>query len=149
MPAQDLASRQSILADQFFYFFLRLRKSRIRAVVAAVNAVILKRLPSKRPGGLLRPKRLSPFWAGPSFIFRCWFPDLAWHSGSWALWEELRSSFACTSISSWRSRSSTAWISMMRRVFPRCLRWLPPPVLQPEFRCSQVFSTSPRYFPCL
>jgi len=37
MPAQDLASRQSILADQFFYFFLRLRKKRIRAVVEAVN----------------------------------------------------------------------------------------------------------------
>jgi len=37
MPAQDLASRQSILADQFFYFFLRLRKARIRAVVEAVN----------------------------------------------------------------------------------------------------------------
>lgn len=38
MPAQDLTSRQSILADQFFYFFLRLRKNRIRSVVAAVNA---------------------------------------------------------------------------------------------------------------
>jgi len=37
MPAQDLASRQSILTDQFFYFFLRLRKKRIRAVVEAVN----------------------------------------------------------------------------------------------------------------
>jgi hypothetical protein len=37
MSAQDLASRQSILADQFFYFFLRLRKARIRAVVQAVN----------------------------------------------------------------------------------------------------------------
>ncbi|MGC9964424.1 MAG: hypothetical protein ABSE08_03370 [Syntrophobacteraceae bacterium] len=38
MPAQDLTSRQSILADQFFYFFLRLRKKRIRAVVEAVNS---------------------------------------------------------------------------------------------------------------
>ncbi len=38
MPAQDLTSRQSILADQFFYFFLRLRKARIRAVVQAVNS---------------------------------------------------------------------------------------------------------------
>jgi hypothetical protein len=38
MSAQDLASRQSILADQFFYFFLRLRKARIRAVVQAVNS---------------------------------------------------------------------------------------------------------------
>ncbi len=38
MPAQDLVSRQSILADQFFYFFLRLRKNRIRSVVEAVNA---------------------------------------------------------------------------------------------------------------
>ncbi len=37
MSAQDLTSRQSILADQFFYFFLRLRKNRIRAVVEAVN----------------------------------------------------------------------------------------------------------------
>jgi hypothetical protein len=37
MPDQDLTSRQSILADQFFYFFLRLRKARIRAVVEAVN----------------------------------------------------------------------------------------------------------------
>jgi len=37
MSAKDLVSRQSILADQFFYFFLRLRKARIRAVVQAVN----------------------------------------------------------------------------------------------------------------
>ena len=38
MPAQDLTARQSILADQFFYFFLRVRKSRIRKVVQAINA---------------------------------------------------------------------------------------------------------------
>ncbi|HYA42234.1 MAG TPA: hypothetical protein VEF34_13080 [Syntrophobacteraceae bacterium] len=38
MQIQDPASRQSILADQFFYFFLRLRKERIRKVVDAVNA---------------------------------------------------------------------------------------------------------------
>ena len=38
MPVPDLASRQSILADEFFYFFLRLRKSRIQKVVEAVNA---------------------------------------------------------------------------------------------------------------
>ncbi len=38
MSDKDLASRQSILADQFFYFFLRLRKARIRTVVQAVNA---------------------------------------------------------------------------------------------------------------
>lgn len=38
MPAQDLATPQSMLADQFFYFFLRLRKARIRAVVQAVNS---------------------------------------------------------------------------------------------------------------
>jgi uncharacterized protein (DUF697 family) len=38
MPGQDPASRQSILADQFFYFFLRLRKTRIRKVVEAINA---------------------------------------------------------------------------------------------------------------
>jgi hypothetical protein len=38
MPDQDPVSRQSILADQFFYFFLRLRKDRIRKVVQAVNA---------------------------------------------------------------------------------------------------------------
>lgn len=37
MPAKDAAARQGILADQFFYFFLRLRKDRIRKVVAAVN----------------------------------------------------------------------------------------------------------------
>ena len=37
MPAQDEISRQGILADQFFYFFLRLRKDRIRKVVDAVN----------------------------------------------------------------------------------------------------------------
>ncbi len=38
MAAQDADSRQGILADQFFYFFLRLRKERIRKVVEAVNA---------------------------------------------------------------------------------------------------------------
>ncbi len=37
MAARDLASRQSVLADQFFYFFLRLRKDRIRKVVDAIN----------------------------------------------------------------------------------------------------------------
>ncbi len=37
MHARDAASRQSILADQFFYFFLRLRKDRVRKVVEAVN----------------------------------------------------------------------------------------------------------------
>lgn len=38
MPAKDLVSRQSMIADQFFYFFLRLRKNRIRSVVQAVNS---------------------------------------------------------------------------------------------------------------
>ena len=37
MAARDAISRQGILADQFFYFFLRLRKDRIRKVVNAVN----------------------------------------------------------------------------------------------------------------
>ncbi len=38
MAAKDTASPQSILTDQFFYFFLRVRKSQIRKVVGAVNA---------------------------------------------------------------------------------------------------------------
>ena len=38
MSDRDPAFRQSIAADQFFYFFLRLRKSRIRKVVEALNA---------------------------------------------------------------------------------------------------------------
>jgi hypothetical protein len=38
MPTQQPPLQQSLLADQFFYFFLRLRKSRIRKVVEAVNA---------------------------------------------------------------------------------------------------------------
>jgi hypothetical protein len=38
MPDKDLAPKQSLLADQFFYFFLRLRKSRIRKVVEAVHS---------------------------------------------------------------------------------------------------------------
>jgi hypothetical protein len=37
MPAQQPPAQQSILADQFFYFFLRLRKARIRKVVESVN----------------------------------------------------------------------------------------------------------------
>ncbi len=37
MTDQDSGSRQTILADQFLYFFLRLRKDRIRKVVNAVN----------------------------------------------------------------------------------------------------------------
>jgi hypothetical protein len=37
MPDKDPTSRQSILADQFFYFFLRLRKERIREIVQVVN----------------------------------------------------------------------------------------------------------------
>jgi hypothetical protein len=38
MADRDAVSSQSILADQFFYFFLRLRKDRIRKVVDALNA---------------------------------------------------------------------------------------------------------------
>jgi uncharacterized protein (DUF697 family) len=38
MRAKDDDSLQSILTDQFFYFFLRLRKNRIRKVVEALNA---------------------------------------------------------------------------------------------------------------
>lgn len=38
MGAEDLAHPQSVLADRFFYFFLRLRKDRIRKVVDAINA---------------------------------------------------------------------------------------------------------------
>ncbi len=38
MNSQDLLSRQSIMADQFFYFFLQVRKSRIRKVVDSINA---------------------------------------------------------------------------------------------------------------
>jgi hypothetical protein len=38
MSAIDVQSPQSILADQFFYFFLRVRKSRIKKVVEAVNS---------------------------------------------------------------------------------------------------------------
>jgi len=37
MPGQDTVAKQDILHDKFFYFFLRLRKDRIRKVVAAVN----------------------------------------------------------------------------------------------------------------
>jgi hypothetical protein len=37
MVAADNVSRQSVLVDQFLYFFLRLRKDRIRRVVDAVN----------------------------------------------------------------------------------------------------------------
>ena len=37
MSSQDITSSQSVLADQFFYFFLRLRKDRIRKVVEALN----------------------------------------------------------------------------------------------------------------
>lgn len=38
MLHKNLASQQSILADQFLYFFLRVRKNRIRKVVETVNA---------------------------------------------------------------------------------------------------------------
>jgi hypothetical protein len=38
MTAEESLSRQDLMTDQFFYFFLRLRKARIRKVVEAVNA---------------------------------------------------------------------------------------------------------------
>ncbi len=38
MNFQDKLSPQSIAADEFFYFFLQLRKSRIRMVVESINA---------------------------------------------------------------------------------------------------------------
>ncbi len=38
MAEKEPVSPQSILADKFFYFFLRLRKNRIRVVVDALNA---------------------------------------------------------------------------------------------------------------
>lgn len=38
MAARETDAWQGILAEEFFYFFLRLRKDRIREVAAAVNA---------------------------------------------------------------------------------------------------------------
>lgn len=38
MTSQESSSKQGLMADQFMYFFLRLRKERIRKVVNAVNA---------------------------------------------------------------------------------------------------------------
>jgi hypothetical protein len=46
-PSQD---QQSLLTDKFFYFFLRLRKARIRAVVGALQA----RFPEETPEQLAR-----------------------------------------------------------------------------------------------
>jgi hypothetical protein len=82
MNIQDPASRQSILADRFFYFFLSLRKERIRAVVKAVNAsypdetseqkarrLIDAQMPLSFLGGsLMHLPRLVPF-LGQAFEF--------------------------------------------------------------------------------
>ncbi|SPF34439.1 putative membrane protein [Syntrophobacter sp. SbD1] len=38
MQVQDPASRQSLVADQFSYFFLRLRKERIKKIVGTINS---------------------------------------------------------------------------------------------------------------
>ncbi len=64
MPAQDLTSRQSILADQFFYFFLRLRKSRIRKVVEAVNAGYPKETAEQKARRLIEAQTPLSFLGG-------------------------------------------------------------------------------------
>ena len=148
MPAQDLASRQSILADQFFYFFLRLRKKRIRAVVEAVNSSYPEESAEQKARRLIEAQTPLSFLGGTLIHLPMVVPGLGQAFSSSALLEELPPSPACTSISSWRSPFSTAWISKMRLEFPRCCRWLQPPAWQPGRRFFSMFSTSTRCFPC-
>jgi hypothetical protein len=64
MQIQDPASRQSILADQFFYFFLRLRKERIRKVVQAVNAGYPKESAEQKAQRLIEAQTPLSFLGG-------------------------------------------------------------------------------------
>ena len=149
MPAQDLASRQSILADQFFYFFLRLRKSRIRAVVAAVNASYPEETAEQKARRLIAAQTPLSFLGGALVHLPMLIPGLG-------LTFEFLGFVGGTSAIIRMHLYLILEIALLygkdiddeARV-PRCSRWLPPQVSQQTPRCSPMSSASTRYFPCL
>ena len=64
MPAPQPSSQQSILTDQFFYFFLRVRKARIRKVVEAVNAAHPAETPEQKARRLIAAQIPLSFLGG-------------------------------------------------------------------------------------
>jgi len=64
MQIKDPVSQQSILADQFFYFFLRLRKQRIRKVVDALNARYPEDTPEQKARRLIEAQIPLSFLGG-------------------------------------------------------------------------------------
>ena len=58
-PAPPLPAKQSRLTDDFLYFFLRLRKDRIRKVVADINARYPEEALEQRARRHRRPARFS------------------------------------------------------------------------------------------
>ena len=59
----NLANEQSLIIDDFFYFFLRLRKARIRAVVDRVRKLHPGEAPEMLARRLIDSAATLAFWA--------------------------------------------------------------------------------------
>jgi hypothetical protein len=64
MSAQDPVAQQSILTDKFLYFFLRLRKERIRKVVDAINKSYPGESPEQKARRLIEAQTPLSFLGG-------------------------------------------------------------------------------------
>ncbi len=74
----DSQDTQSILTDEFFYFFLRLRKARIRAVVHAIQARFPDETPEQLSRRLIAAQTQLSFLGG-AFMHVPWLiPGLGW-----------------------------------------------------------------------
>ena len=125
--APPLPARQSRLTDDFFYFFLRLRKDRVRKVVADINQRYPEEALEQRARRLIAAQAQLSLLGGLILDLPTMIPVighamkvLGFVGGTSAL-------VRCTSTSSWRSPCCTARISRMRRGFRRWRRWWPAP----------------------
>ncbi|GLI34682.1 hypothetical protein [Desulforhabdus amnigena] len=64
MADKTEVSQQSILTDQFFYFFFRLRKNRVRKVVDAVNEAFPDETPQQKARRLIEAQIPLSFLGG-------------------------------------------------------------------------------------
>jgi hypothetical protein len=126
-PEPEVPALQSRLTDDFFYFFLRLRKGRIRKVVEDVNARFPEESVDQRARRLIEDQTQLSLLGGLILDLPTIIPVigpalkvLGFVGGTSAL---VRSIF----ISSWKSPCSMARISMIRPGSRRWRRWWPAP----------------------
>lgn len=76
MTDQEIALQHSLFADQFFYFFLRLRKERVRNVVDAVNACFPQESVEQKARRLISSQEPLSFLGGTLMHIPMLFPGL-------------------------------------------------------------------------